>query len=112
VDKGVQLSLSGGTLVGYDFSLKALGENNSGVIIDSSGDPYLKILTYKNGSTKTTLLADKDEFYLQSYNYVPGSSGIKFDLENGTLEGYDFSFKALNSSGSGVIIDSKTSPYF
>ena len=45
MDKGVQLSLSGGTLVGYNFSLKALGENNSGVIIDSSGDPYLKILT-------------------------------------------------------------------
>lgn len=108
--EGTQLDIMNGSILSYDFTLQAI-QDDKGVILSSSGNPYLQIvgaLLTKDAETdeiisseqKTNLLIDNENFYLQSLNYVSGSSGAKFNIADGSIEAY---------SGTGMIlIDSKS----
>lgn len=98
--QGVKLDLANGKLIGYNFSLQALGENNSGVIIDSSGNPYLQI---NNNEGNILLKASKTEFFLKS-----ATGDIEFDIANSTLVAKKFTLDAING-GTGIYFSNEGS---
>lgn len=104
-DTGTKFDLWDGSLIGYNFTLKALS-NNNGVILSSKGtdeEPYFAI---KNGD-KNLLYVDDNEFYLKSKD-----ENLNFDVANGSLIATNFILKALNENGAGIILQSNGEPYF
>lgn len=122
-----------------DGYLKTYGEDNaSSVIIDPNASSTDKAFFQVKSKKGTPLLHVGDtSYYLQSDDYVTETndkgvdengneinlglgSGLKFDLEKGSLNAYNFNLKATNGSGdrySGSYIQissdgTTTNPYF
>ena len=118
--KGVQLNLNNGSLIGYNFTLSAGTITTGGIWLSNTGNPYLKIMTDSelkdddgNKIITTTFESSKNNFYLQSANFNSTlKAGIKLDLKEGSLEGYDFTLKALSSNGAGIILQNNKDLYF
>ena len=83
----------------------------------TNADPYFKIQDNLNNTT--LFLAANNNYYLQTSDFQTASSsrvgsGVKFDLKNGKLIGYNFTLEALTSYGTGTIgvtIDSSGNPF-
>lgn len=84
------------------------------IILDSTGDSgYFSIKDTANN--KNLIYIGSTGYYLQSKNFEDSSStkkgtGVKFDLKNGKLTGYDFLITAKGTNGT-LIIDSADSKY-
>ena len=120
---GTKIDLTNGSITSYDFTLIAGNTtgNNPTIELTSSGTPYLRI---RNDSDKTLLSIQKktvddvtgaiitnEEFYLQSGNFVSGSSGTKIDLVNNTLNAYSgFTLKAYKGTQY-VLLDATADAY-
>ncbi len=83
----------------------------------TNADPYFKI--QDNINNTILFLATNNDYYLQTSDFQTASSsrigsGVKFDLKNGKLTGYNFTLQALTSYGTGTIgvtIDSSGNPF-
>jgi hypothetical protein len=77
------MTISGDTgIEAYNFNLRA-GQTAGGdpeIILSDSGAPYLAINASVNNATKPLVYISEQDQYLQSSNYVDGSSGIRLDL--------------------------------
>lgn len=74
----------------------------------SSLDPYLKII---DDNKKTLMNVGTEGYYLQSSNFSStNGTGVKFDLSNGSLTGYNFTIYGKSSKGN-IIISSDNSNY-
>lgn len=93
--KGTRIDLQEGRISSYNFGLRT-----KHMEIDSEGDPLFKIWADNENKPIINMEYDSEEketteFYLQSDNFVtqtddtPGA-GVRLDLKNGYLEGYDF----------------------
>jgi hypothetical protein len=51
-------------------------------------------------------------YFLQSADYVEGTSGARIDLDTGTIRAHSFNLAAGNKTSSGVFIDSSGPEYF
>ena len=84
------------------------------IILDSTGDSgYFSIKDTANN--KNLIYIGSTGYYLQSKNFEDSSrtkkgTGVKFDLKNGKLTGYDFLITAKGTNGT-LIIDSADSDY-
>lgn len=78
----------------------------------SSISPYLTI-DDEVGNRLMYVGGIDESYYLQTSNFdVSNRTGVRFDLKNGYLTGYDFTFSALDGSGeNGVVISSDGTPY-
>ena len=92
---GVQFDLQRNKLTGYNFSLWSISTEGSYVKIQSDGSPYLAIFDGK----QNIFYAAKNEYYLQSTDYVPNTSGVRFDLATGKITGYNFYIYATGNDG-------------
>ena len=75
-------------------------------IILNAQSPYFNIIS-KNGNN--LIFVGDTDYYLQTDNFNNKNAGIKLDLKNGQLLGYDFILKALDDGNSGVIVSSNGS---
>ena len=114
---GTKINLTDGSITSYNFTLKAgnTSGNNPTIELVSGGIPYLRI---RNDNDKVLLSIQKktidpssgaiktpEEFYLQSGNYVYGTSGTQIDLVNNTFNAYSgFTLKAY-SGDNYILID-------
>lgn len=80
---GSKIDIGNGIITSYNFSLDA-GDGNSGIQINSNGEPYLRIKNENN----ILIEASKENLYLQSNGYKEGTQGIKFNLAKGSLNAY------------------------
>lgn len=107
---GSKIDINNGIITSYNFSLDA-GNGNSGIQINSNGEPYLRIKNENN----ILIEASKENLYLQSNRYEEGTRGIKFDLANGSLKAYgNFLLQAsgsYNNQGSMLTLNSASSLY-
>lgn len=100
--EGLQIDLSDGSIEAYDFVLKA----GDALLIRSDGNPYLSI---KNG-TNPLLYVSKNEFLLQSNDWLDGSSGTQINLVKGSIKSYNFLLEASGKNGD-IIINSNATDY-
>ena len=114
---GTKINLTDGSITSYNFTLKAgnTSGNNPTIELVSGGIPYLRI---RNDNDKVLLSIQKktidpssgaiktpEEFYLQSGNYVYGTSGTQIDLVNNIFNAYSgFTLKAY-SGDNYILID-------
>lgn len=91
----------------------------------ASFDPYFSIISNSKRHTELIHIGN-DAYYLQTDNYFKETaevlgSGVKIDLQDGSIDGYNFSLKATNAdtasdyAGSYIWLSSEgtaTSPYF
>ena len=117
IHSGTKINLTDGSITSYNFTLKAgnTSGNNPTIELVSGGIPYLRI---RNDNDKVLLSIQKkttdpssgavltpEEFYLQSGNYVYGTSGTQIDLVNNTFNAYSgFTLKAY-SGNNYILID-------
>lgn len=65
------------------------------VLLQTLKSPYF----YIDIDNKKLIYIGSDNYYLQSENWNPQFSGVKFDLKNGKLTGYSFEIRAVNPDG-------------
>jgi hypothetical protein len=129
-EAGVRFDLSRSKLTGYNFEFftkETEGEYaGSYVKIASDGNPYLEV--YQKYTEDNKVLRDlklmyigKKEFIIQSQNWQQettdkNGSGVQLSLTGGKITAYDFSIKAIQSTGnyagSYIQMDSSGSPFF
>ena len=115
--RGIIQSYTGNTklnLTTGEIYLANDDEKSAKIILDSTGDSgYFSIKDKAND--KNLIYIGPTGYYLQSKNFEDSSStkkgtGVKFDLKNGKLTGYDFLITAKGTNGT-LIIDSADSEY-
>jgi hypothetical protein len=97
---GTKFDLWDGSLIGYDFTLKALS-NNNGVILSSKGtdeEPYF-VIKHRG---KNLLYADDNEFYLKSED-----ENLNFNIAEGSLTATNF----ILSAGNIILSSGGANPY-
>ena len=90
---GVRFDLTRGNLTGYDFSLIALADDNTGVKLSSAGTPYYLNVIAKNSKTNRNvdvLMISKDEFVLRSIDFDPGKAGTELNIKTGQIRSSNF----------------------
>ena len=103
---GMQIDLDG-----EDTTSAALYAYGGGGSLEINTDPSSSLFLIRSGPSRDDnvlfFIGSKNnrEFYMQSDNYVEGSTGTKIDLDDGTISIY-------KSNGSYVILDGEGSPYF
>lgn len=103
---GLKIDLNKGRLYARgDFKLVA-GSNQ---VILSTSSPYLQIKDTCNPAHTLIYMGDS-AYYLQSHDYALGTTGVKLDLENGKLEGYNFTIKAKGNKGTITISSTEEKP--
>lgn len=103
---GLKIDLNKGRLYARgDFKLVA-GSNQ---VILSTSSPYLQIKDTCNPAHTLIYMGDS-AYYLQSHDYASGTTGVKLDLENGKLEGYNFTIKAKGNKGTITISSTEEKP--
>lgn len=103
---GLKIDLNKGRLYARgDFKLVA-GSNQ---VILSTSSPYLQIKDTCD-SAHTLIYMGDSAYYLQSHDYASGTTGVKLDLENGKLEGYNFTIKAKGNKGTITISSTEEKP--
>lgn len=101
--QGVKIDLNKGRLDAKgDFNLTANGDQ----VVLSTSSPYLQIKDSCN-SAHTLIYMGDDDYYLQSCDYAWDKTGVKLDLKNGKLEGYNFTIKAKNDEDTIIITSDK-----
>ena len=100
---GFKLDLKNNRLTGYDFDLEAKSADGKsyiklGIADGDEAYPYLKVhYTDDNAWGQDLLVIDKNQYFLQSHNYdTQKSTGLRFDLLNGSLNGYNFTLYSQN----------------
>lgn len=82
-----------------DGYIKMIGTNKTKITLSSNSSPYFQVQVLKQdqeNSTNLIHIAD-NSYYLQSNNYSSASgseAGVRFDLGNGKLTGYNFDIYA------------------
>ncbi len=103
---GMQIDLDG-----EDTTSAALYAYGGGGSLEINTDPSSSLFLIRSGPARDDnilfFIGSKSnrEFYMQSDNYVEGSTGTKIDLDDGTISIY-------KPNGSYVILDGEGSPYF
>ena len=125
-ETGTKIDLQNGTITSYNFTIKALtGSNNakSGIHMTSKGLPYLDIqdngkhLLYIRKPISANL---QGEYYLQSSDFdevyngstlnLAASKGVRIDLKDGKITGFNFAIRAYSEQG-GIYINSGATLY-
>jgi hypothetical protein len=123
--KGMKIDLMKGSIEGYDFSLK--GYENDGEYagsyfsLNSNGDPFFRV--HYEGPTKdasdNSITTDldlvnitKSAFVLKSHNWSSDrKTGLKLDMTNGKMTGYDFELVSKGAQDSSYVRFSNIDPY-
>lgn len=115
---GFKLDLANNRLTGYDFDLEAKSADGKsyielGIQDGDEAYPYLRVHRKDDDAWGQDLLViDKNQYFLQSYNYdIDKHTGIRFDLLDGTLTGYNFKLYTLNNRGQSIELDSQALDY-
>lgn len=128
---GMKIDLSEGSLAVYD-------KNATGgyVKLSSNASEFLKVVCVKDGNSSTILVAGESQYYLKSFDYggpeidenatitdetgthtvrevTKVGSGLKIDLRENTIEGYNVLIHTRNGSDTSkyIKIDSKAPTY-
>ena len=127
---GIKIDLNNGSIKGYDFNLYGLNTENNSLkgsyfklsSTGSTANPFIQIF-YKNNTGNENnenhqpnginlFYIDKNNFYLQSHNWNPAkSTGLKLDMTEGKMTGYDFELVSKGSNNSSYVRFSNTNPY-
>lgn len=103
---GLKIDLNKGRLYARgDFKLVA-GSNQ---VILSTSSPYLQIKDTCEPAHTLIYMGDS-AYYLQSHDYASGRTGVKLDLRDGKLEGYNFTIKAKGAKGAITISSTAEKP--
>lgn len=85
---------------------------NNGKVIIEPNSPYLQIQGINNNNQfKNLMYVGTNSYYLQSADYaentnITNGKGIKIDLMNGKITGYNLYLAGYNNSGKSIVIDS------
>lgn len=95
---GMKIDLSSG---------KIQTSGNNGKVVIEPNNPYLQIQGLYGGSFQNLMYVGTGSYYLQSADYNTNNrKGIKIDLMNGKITGYNLYLAGYNSSGKSIVIDS------
>lgn len=95
--QGTKIDLANGRIDSYNFKL-----STSTIDLDSETarftfkvdqskrSSYFRIISTTNENSKTLFNASANSYYLQSLDYVSGSSGMKLDLTRGQIDAWNF----------------------
>ena len=114
---GMKIDLLEGTVEAHDFELSAKSESGGQIILQNldATKPYLRIDSAEkiNGKNPTLLqVGGNGEYFLQSQDYITGTSGMRIDLKEGNISAYDFTLNAKNNADNVELRLSTGSPYF
>lgn len=102
--KGMKIDLMGAYV--NAFNLQLISKN---ILLDCTSEtgPYLVI---KADSGNNLMYVSSDAYYLKTDDYVQGTSGLRIDLDTGSIKAYNsFSLEAGSESGGGVMLNAKPS---
>ena len=95
---GMKIDLSSG---------KIQTSGNNGKVVIEPNNPYLQIQGLYGGCFQNLMYVGTGSYYLQSADYNTNNrKGIKIDLMNGKITGYNLYLAGYNSSGKSIVIDS------
>lgn len=89
---GTHFDLATGLLDSYN--LKILSKN---IYMDSTNDTDTYFII-KDDTGRNLFYASSTDFYLQTSNFETDTSGMKIDLEKGTIQSYDFDLKGISGT--------------
>ena len=100
--KGMKIDLMGAYI--NAFNLQLISKN---ILLDCTSDigPYLVI---KADSGNNLMYVSSDAYYLKTDDYVQGTSGLRIDLDAGSIKAYNsFSLEAGSEAAGGVMLNAK-----
>lgn len=100
--KGMKIDLMGAYI--NAFNLQLISKN---ILLDCTSDtgPYLVI---KADSGNNLMYVSSDAYYLKTDDYVQGTSGLRIDLDTGSIKAYNsFSLEAGSEAAGGVMLNAK-----
>lgn len=100
-NNGMKIDLSNG---------KIQTAGNNGKVTIEPNSPYLQIQGLYGGSFQNLMYVGTGNYYLQSADYnTDNRRGIKIDLMNGKITGYNLYLAGYNKDGKSIVIDSGSS---
>ena len=97
---GMKIDLSSG---------KIQTSGNNGKVVIEPNSPYLQIQGLYGGSFQNLMYVGTGSYYLQSADYNTNNRrGIKIDLMNGKITGYNLYLAGYNANGKSIVIDSSS----
>ena len=103
-EEGMYIDLEDGSIYAYNFTLESIG-NDVKIRLSTKEEAYFLI-----ENEEPLIYIGDGEFYLQSNNYG-NSSGMKIDLDNGSIIGYNFTLEGVGDDAE-VRISTQDSPNF
>jgi hypothetical protein len=104
----MKIDLQGALIDAYNLKL-----TSKNIFLDctSESGPYLIVKSTNKTTEKDNrnlIYVSDDEYYLQTSNYVSGTSGTKIDLTDGLIDSYQFTLTAGSATGKHLFL--KSSP--
>lgn len=103
-------NLGHGVLIDLDDNIFHMKNGNGGIYLDANNDLEINFATHA-GKSLFYINNEKDIYYLQSNNFDNSGKGIKIDLANGNIIGYNLTLQ-IGSKPDVVLTSDTSSKYF